>query len=168
MTVEMVGEEVILSREFNAPRELVYKAWTESERLAEWWGPKGFTMYTKKLDLRPGGEFLYSMQMGNGPKMWGKFVYKEVAPPEKIVFVNSFTDEEGTIIRSPMSKTWPLEVHNTLTLTEQNGKTHLTLRGGPLNATEEETKTFMDNLSSLKQGFSGTFDQLDQYLASQK
>jgi uncharacterized protein YndB with AHSA1/START domain len=157
--------EFIITRIFDAPRELVFKAWTESEHLKHWWGPKGFTFGVSKLDFRPGGIFHYSMRSPDGHEMWGKFVYREIVVPEKIVFINSFSDEEGNTVRAPFSPTWPLEVLNTLTLSENEGKTTLTLRGGPINATEEERKTYEAGFESMKQGFGGTFDQLADYLA---
>jgi uncharacterized protein YndB with AHSA1/START domain len=163
---EMADREFVITRIFDAPRELVFKALTEPARLAHWWGPKGFEMRTCKVDLRPGGLFHYSMAAPNGFEMWGKFVYREIVKPERIVFVNSFSDEAGGITRHPMSPAWPQEVLNVLTLTEQNGKTTVTLRGGPINATEEERKIFAEGFASMQQGFSGTFDQLDAYLAT--
>ncbi|HKB91553.1 MAG TPA: SRPBCC domain-containing protein, partial [Opitutaceae bacterium] len=69
------------------------------------------------------------------------------------------------ITRHPMSPTWPLEVLNTLTLTEQDGKTTLVLRGRPINATEGECKTFEGAFEGMQKGFAGTFDQLETYLA---
>jgi uncharacterized protein YndB with AHSA1/START domain len=155
----------VITRVFDAPRELVFQAFTESERLAQWWGPKGFAMLVSRLDLRPGGVFHYQMRSPDGRAMWGKFVYREIVAPERIVFVNSFADQEGNPVRHPLSPTWPLEVLSTLTLAEQDGKTTLTLSGFPINATEVERKTFEDGRSSMQQGFSGTWDQLDAYLA---
>jgi len=163
----IAGKELVITRVLNAPRELVYKAWTEAERLAQWWGPKGFTFKVAQLDFREGGSFLYSMN-NNGFEMWGKFVYHEIVPPERIVFVNSFSDKDGNLTRAPFSATWPLEVRNTLTLTEKDGKTALVLRGGPINATTEEQATFEAGRASMEQGFGGTFEQLDEYLKTAK
>ena len=157
--------ELVLTRVFDAPRDLVFKAWTEADRLAKWWGPKGFKVGITKLDLRPGGTFHYSMRSPNGDEMWGRFVYREITPPERIVFVNSFSDEKGGITRHPMSATWPLEVLNTLTFDEHGGKTTITLKGHPVNASEAELKTFHEGTKSMQQGFKGTFDQLADYLA---
>ena len=165
ITAEPGKQEIIIEREFAAPRELVFKAWTESERLKDWWGPKGFAMLSLKLDLRPGGVFHYCMRAPNGSEMWGKFVYREVVEPERIVFVNSFSDEKGNLTRHPLSPSWPREVLNTLTLTEHAGKTTLRLQGHPINATEEERKTFEAGFTSMQQGFGGTFDLLAAYLA---
>src|SRR5438067_189284 len=134
--------EFSISRVFDAPRETVFAAFTEADRLMQWWGPKGFTMQVAKLDLRPGGVFLYGMRAPDGQDMWGKFVYREIAPPERLVFVVSFTDEQGNLKRHPMSATWPLEVLNTMTLAESGGKTTLTISGAPINATDEERATF--------------------------
>lgn len=158
-------QQLVITRAFDAPRELVWKAFTEADRLAQWWGPKGLTMLARALDFRPGGVFHYAMRAPDGHTMWGRFVYREIQPPERIVFVNSFADEEGNIIRAPFSPTWPLEILNTVTFTEAGGTTIVTLRGGPINATEEERDTFWTMRESVQQGFAGTFDQLDAYLA---
>ena len=157
--------EFVITRDFHAPRELVWKAWTEPDRLMQWWGPKGFTMLACKLDLRPGGLFHYGMQAANGFEMWGKFVYREILAPERLVFVVSFSDKQGGTTRHFASATWPLEVLNTLTLTEHTGNTTVALKGGPINATEEERKTFAAGFESMQKGFTGTFDQLAAYLA---
>ncbi|SFV03285.1 SRPBCC family protein [Alicyclobacillus macrosporangiidus] len=156
--------ELVITRTFDAPRELVFEAWTERERLKHWWGPKGFTMQVSKLELRPGGVFHYSIRSPDGHEMWGRFVYLEIVAPEKIVFINSFSDEEGNITRAPFSSTWPLEISNTLTFSEMDGKTKLTLQGGPINATEEERETYEAGLESIRRGFDGTLDQLADYL----
>jgi len=166
MTMDEKNAELVITRTFHAPRELVFKVWTQAEHLSHWWGPKGFELNVARLDLRPGGVFHYSMKSADGFEMWGKFVYEEITAPEKIVFVNSFADPEGNTIRSPFSDIWPLEVRNTLTLTESEGTTTLTLRGGPLRASEEERRAFVEGFESMKQGFGGTFDQLEAYLAN--
>jgi hypothetical protein len=109
------------------------------------------------------------MQFSTGKDMFGRFVYREIVAPERLVFINSFSDANGGITRAPFPQigpTWPLEVLNTLTLSEQAGQTTLTLRGGPINATDEERKTFAGMFDSLRQGFTGTFDQLAAYLAN--
>ena len=72
-------------------------AWTEAEHLARWWGPKGFPISVVKLDLRSGGVFLYSMRFPEGHEMGGKFVYREIAEPGRLVFINSFSDAEGGV-----------------------------------------------------------------------
>ena len=160
-------QDFVITRTFNAPRDRVWNAWSQADSLAQWWGPKGCTIRIVTFDFRPGGVFHYAMQFQPGHDMFGRFVYREIAAPDRIVFVNSFSDLEGGITRAPfpqLKDSWPLEVHNTLTLTEKNGKTMLTLRGRPINASEAETKTFTGMFDSMKEGFGGTFDKLDHYL----
>ena len=162
------GQEFVITRVFDAPRELVWKAWTDRERLMQWFGPKGFALKVATLDFRPGGTFHYSMRSPDGKEMWGKFVYREIVAPERIVLVNSFSDEKGNLTRHPFSPGWPLEMLSTTTFTEQAGKTTLTLRWAPVNATEAERKTFDSSHDGMRQGWTGTFEQLDEYLAKAK
>jgi len=154
-----------ITREFDAPRDLVWKAWTEPERLARWWGAAGSEIRVANLDLRPGGVFHYSMVTPNGSPIWAKFIYREVDPQSRLVFVNSFSDERGGLTRNPWIAEWPLEIHNTLTLTEVDGRTRLTLRGGPINASAAELASFTAAIGGMEKGFAGTFKQLDAYLA---
>ena len=159
----------VITRVFNAPRERVWQAFTEVERLAQWWGPKGFKMFATTLDLRPGGTFHYGMKppagSAMGDVMWGRFVYREIEPPARLVFVNSFSDEQGGITRHPMAPNWPAEMLNVVTFEEADGKTTVTLRGGPIHCTSEESDIYHANHDSMRGGFGGTFDQLDAYLA---
>ncbi|MDB5599130.1 MAG: polyketide cyclase [Xanthobacteraceae bacterium] len=163
-----IEKQFTISRTFNAPRDLVWKAWTEAEHLAQWWGPKGCTIRVIKLDFRPGGIFHYAMAFQPGHEMYGRFVYGDIVAPQQLQWINSFSDPEGGVTRAPfggIAADFPLEVHNTMTLTEEGGKTTLTLRGGPLNATQAERKCFEGMFDSMQQGFAGTFDRLDEYLA---
>ena len=157
--------EFVISRTFEAPRDRVWQAWTERERLMQWFGPKGFTMSTAKLDFRPGGELHYCLRSPDGKEMWGKFVYREIVPPERIVWVNSFSDEKGNLTRHPFSSSWPLEMLTTTTFSEEKGKTTVTVRWIPLNPTRQEQKTFDEAQDGMRQGWTGTFDQLAAYLA---
>jgi uncharacterized protein YndB with AHSA1/START domain len=164
---EFVEKRVfIISRVFNAPRELVWKAFTEPERMKQWWGPKGCSVGHAKMDLRPGGEYHYSMRTPDSKEMWGKFVYREIVKPEKMVFVNSFSDEKGGLTRHPMNPSWPLEMLSTFTFREQDGKTTFSVEWSPLSPTESELKTFEEGTASMNQGWSGTLDQLNEYLES--
>jgi uncharacterized protein YndB with AHSA1/START domain len=142
----------------------VWKAWTEAEHLAQWWGPSIFKNAVISFDFRPGGVFHYSMTKPDGGKMWGRFVYREIVPPQRLVYVNAFADEKGELAPNPWIADWPLETLQTLTLIEENGKTLLTLRGTPLNATPNQRKAFLGMHPSMRQGFGGTFEQLAAYL----
>ncbi len=158
-------EDFVISRVFDAPRELVWKALTDPEHMKNWWGPKGFTVRFSRMEFRPGGTYHYCMKSPDGHDMWGKFVYREIVAPERIVFINSFSDEHGGLTRHPMSPTWPLEMLSTFTLTEQGGKTTFTIRWSPLNASAAERKTFDEGRGGMQQGWGGTLDQLKEYLA---
>lgn len=157
-------KEFVITRTFKAPQKMIWKAFTEAEHLNHWWGPTGFKMDTIHLSLKPGGTFHYSMTSPDGNVMWGKFIYREIEPTHKLIYTNSFSNEKGETTRAPFSENWPLEIMNTLTLEEENGQTKLTLRGTPVNPSEEEIKMFESMTESMNQGFGGTFDQLDAYL----
>jgi uncharacterized protein YndB with AHSA1/START domain len=119
------------------------------------------------MDLRPGGSYLYGLQSPAGQSMWGKFVYREVVPPEKLVLINSFSDEKGGTTRHPGNENWPLQMLSTFTFEDMpGGKTKFTVRWAPHNATETEVQTFHSNRNSMTQGWSGTFEQLEAYLAT--
>ena len=161
---EIQKSEVLeLSRVFNAPRELVYKAFSTSAALAQWWGPKGSTLNVKKFDFAPGGVFHYNIEFG-GRVMWGKFVYLEMSAPDRIVFINSFSDEEGNITPNAFIPGFPAETLNIVTFIEHDGKTTLTFRGGPVNATEAQQGVYNAMKDGMQQGFAGTFDALAEYL----
>ena len=158
--------DFVISRVFDAPRDLVWKAFTDPERMKHWWGPKGFTVISSKMDLRPGGTYHYGMKAPDGSAMWGKFVFREIAAPERMVFINSFSNEAGGTTRHPMAPTWPLEMLSIFTFEEQpGGKTKFTIRWAAHNATSEEQATFDAGHDSMRGGWGGTMDQLAVYLA---
>jgi uncharacterized protein YndB with AHSA1/START domain len=164
-SVRSADGEFVITRIFDARRELVWKAWTEPERLQHWWGPKGFKIVSCKVDLRPGGVFHYGLQMPDGREMWGKFIYQEIVKPERLVFIVSFSDEKGGVTRHPFVPNWPLETLSTVLFEEQGATTKIIVKWVPHSATEIERKTFEDGSQSMQQGWTGTFDQLAEYLA---
>ncbi len=163
--------ELVITRVLDAPRALVYQAWTEAEHLARWWGPRGIGLTVIRLDFRPGGEFLYAMH-GLAPEVaYGKFAYTEIVPEERIVWNNSFATADGQIARNPFGGTWstyPIEVRHALTFEADGDKTRITLRAHPINATAEEIRTFAAVLGSVEAGTKGTLDQLEAYLDIQE
>ena len=161
------SKDFVISRVFDAPRDLVWKAFSEPERMKQWWGPKGFTVIVSKMDFRPGGTYHYGMKSPTGEPMWGKFRYREIVPPQRMVLVSSFSDEAGGITRHPMAPTWPLEMLSTFTFEDvPGGKTKFTLHWSAYNATDEEQKTFDAGHDSMRGGWGGTMDQLAAYLAT--
>jgi uncharacterized protein YndB with AHSA1/START domain len=163
-------KEFVISRNYDAPRDTVWKAWTEADRLTQWWSPKGFTTRLAKFDLKPGGMCHYAMTgEGGGPEMWGKAVYREVVPQSKIVSVISFSDENAGYTRHPMSPTWPREMLTTFEfVSEGANKTNVVIHWIPINAGDDEIKTFDEGREGMKMGWTGTLDQLGDYLAGAK
>jgi uncharacterized protein YndB with AHSA1/START domain len=143
----------------------MFKAWTDPDHMQRWWGPKNFEVTYSRMEFRPGGSYHYCMRSPDGSDMWGKFVYREIVKPERIVLVDSFSDEKGGLVRHPMNPSWPLEMLSTFAFTEHGGKTTVTVRWSPLNSTEEERKTFEGGFDSMQNGWNGTLEQLAAYLA---
>lgn len=156
----------VIDRELNAPLSLVYEVWTDAKHLAAWWGPKGYRIDVKKLEFAPGGIFHYQMLGENGHSMWGRFLFREIVPREKIVFINSFSDPEGNITRAPFGVQFPLEVLITVRFEELGNKTRVMICSGPIHADEEELTVFNGFFESMKTGYGGTLDQLGVYLES--
>lgn len=159
------GPPFRIARTFSAPRQRVFDAWTQRDALLNWFGPKQFPLADAALELRPGGTFHYSMQLPDGKKMWGKWVFLEVQSPWRIAFVSSFADESGSVIRAPFSPSFPLRTVSSVSfMTVGDGKTTVTLTGYPLDATPEERATFAAMFDSMRGGWSGTLEQLAGYL----
>ena len=161
------GEDhFVISRIFNAPRELVWKAWTEPERIGAWLGPKGAPpARVIRFELKPGGIFLSAMKTPDGSELCAKLTYREVTPISRLVWVHAFADVNGDLARHPMSPTWPMELLTTVTFADLGDKTEVTLDWVPLNANGVELKTFKDGKPSMQGGWKGSFDQLAEYLA---
>lgn len=155
-----------LTRSFAAPRDRVWKSWSEASELQRWWGPKGCEIEVGRFEFRPGGFFHYALRFPHSDPMWGRFLYREIAAPGRLVWLSSFSNSGCGITRAPFGGAIPLEIHNEATFIEEDGKTMLTLRSHPHGATREEEGVFRDMFSSIQQGFGGTFDRLDAHLAA--
>lgn len=163
------SKEFVISRVFDAPRELVWECFTKPERMKEWWGPKGVKISKSEMDLRVGGTYHYGMQQQDDTVMWGRMVYREIVPPERLVFINSFSDEAGGLGRHPLAPQWPIEIMSIFTFEEMpDGKTKFTVRWAPHNPTEEERQTFDTGHDSMTMGWSGTLDKLETYVVKAK
>ena len=153
--------EMVITHIFDAPRELVFKAWTEPEHLVQWWGPKGFTTPHCKIELRPGGVFHYCMRSPEGRDYWGRGVYREIVAPEKLVYTDTFSDPEGNPVEPAyydgMDPEWPSESLVTVTYSEQGGKTKVTLHHGVSESLAKRT--------GAKQGWTEMLERLADYLA---
>ncbi len=112
-------KELEITRVFDAPRELVYRAWTEPEHMTQWWGPGVFTNHSCELDVRPGGAWQIVMRSPDGTDFRCEGIYSEVVKPERLVFTNDAVDHTGKRL---------LQGFTTVTFAEQGGKTKLTLQ----------------------------------------
>lgn len=147
------GQTVVIEREFDAPRELVFRAWTDQEQVKQWWGPHHFTNPRCEVDARPGGAIHIDMQGPDGVvnPMTGEFL--EVEEPSRLVFISrAFEDEDGN---------WALEVRSTVTFVERGGKTHLTLHAEVITA----EPLALEALSGMEEGWKQSFEKLDTFLA---
>ena len=147
--------ELVITRVFDAPRQLVWKAWTDPEQVRRWWGPKDFTAPVCKIDLRVGGVYLFCMRSPEGQDYWNTGVYREIVPPSRLVCTDSFADEKGNVVPAShygMLGDWPLELQVTVIIEAQEGKTKMTLRqiGIPSGTMSEMTEA----------GWNESFDKL--------
>ena len=154
-----------ISRIVDAPQDLIWKAWTQKEHLVKWFGPQGVTLTYSDMDFRPGGYLHSCMKTPDGAEMWGKLIYQEIHPIDRLVYITTFSDKSGGLTRHPLSPSWPLEMLTTITLAAENGKTKVTVGWKPINASAEEIATFNMAYDGMTQGWTGTFDQLTAYLA---
>lgn len=156
-----------ISRVVQAPRELVWRVWTQQEHLAQWFGPKGCTLDVHACELRTGGVMHYGMRWAGQPTMHGKWVFRAIQAPERLEFVGSFADAQGNTIPCPFPG-WPREMLTVVTFEPHAGiskGTVITLRTSAHAASAAEQKTFDDHHGSLQQGWGGTFEQLETFLA---
>jgi uncharacterized protein YndB with AHSA1/START domain len=150
-----------LERVFNAPRELVFKAFSQAEHLKRWWGPTGWTLPVCTVDFRPGGTWHFCMECVDesqtffGYKSWGIAVYKEIVEPERIVYTDSFSDEEGNT-----NTTMP-QTTITMTFVEYEGKTKLISEAE--YATVEDLDTVLK--MGMLEGITQTWDRLAELVA---
>lgn len=150
--------ELIIIRTFDVSREQVWNAWTKPELLKKWWGPKEYSCPDCEIDLRVGGKYLYSMLGKDGKKIWVTGTYKEIIPNQKLVFTDSFADENGNIVPSEDygMKGMPLEMIVTVTLEEVEGKTRMTMTHAGLPAGEYQ--------KGANTGWNSSFDKMVELL----
>jgi len=147
---EPADRVLVITRIFDAPRSLVFKAWTEPEHMVNWFGPRGFTSKVLKNDLRPGGAYRIHMRGPDGDDHWSQGVFREVVPPERLVMVGSWADADGNPTRP--------ETTLTLMFEDVGGKTRLTLHNAVF-----ESVTARDLHEG---GWSTSLDCLAEYLAT--
>ncbi|HEY7467006.1 MAG TPA: SRPBCC family protein [Dehalococcoidia bacterium] len=160
-TVTGGGRVLEINRMFDAPRERVFAAWTEPERFAEWWGPRGFTTPFCEIDLQPGGLMRFCMRSPEGQDIWCGGVFRDVTPPSRLLYTVYFTDVNGEQVAPTeygASADWPVEALVTVQLNDYGGKTNLTLLHHAAGGTDAE-------FEGANEGWNQSFDKLAEYLA---
>ncbi len=155
--------EYVLDREFDAPRALVWRTWTEPELLARWYGPNVETII-HKFDLKPGGLWLNEMKMGEMSDL-SRSEFQEVVPQDKIVWHQSSTDADWNIISNPMMPDWPKVVATTVTFEDKGTKTFVQLKWVPHKATEAEIACFAGAMERFGSGWGAGYQIIDEILA---
>jgi uncharacterized protein YndB with AHSA1/START domain len=145
-------QELVLTRVFDAPRELVFNAWTDPKQVAQWWGPRGFTNPVCDLDVRPGGAIRIHMRAPDGTVYPMTGVYNEVVEPERLVFTSAALDADG----NPM-----FEVLTTVIFAEQGGKTKQIMRARVIKTTAQAAPY----IAGMEQGWTQSLERLAEFLA---
>ncbi|WP_223829952.1 SRPBCC domain-containing protein [Paenibacillus arenilitoris] len=165
MITKVDGNVITLERVFDAPRELVFKVFSDAEHLKKWWGPRGWEVTVSNMDFRPGGFWHYCMKCVDknqgdffGYESWGKSVYQEIDQPNQIVYTDYFSDAEGT-----ESDEMPA-TEVTMSFIEEDGKTKIVNRG--VYVSEEALKSVIE--MGMEQGIAETWDRLGEYLQAQQ
>jgi len=162
-TTKTKEKEVVITRDFNAPREMVWKALTDPDWVKQWWGPKDFTAPVIRIDLRVGGKYLYCMRSPDGKDYWSTGIFREIDAPKRLAYTDSFADEKGNVV-SPtyygFGPEFPRETLATFSLEDQNGKTILTLRGGGPPSEKDRNDAIA--------GWNESFDKMAEVLEKRK
>ena len=164
-----MSQEITIERVFDAPIDMVWKAWTDEELAKKWWGPEGFTAPSIKMDLRVGGMYVFAMRGPEGTEwdrnMYSAGIYKEIIPNEKLVVTDYFSDENGNKIRPDkegMDPNFPDEMTVTILFEKiDENKTKLSIIY-PQPETEEQYQAMLK--SQMKEGWSSSLNKMERAL----
>lgn len=154
--------EYILDREFDAPRELVWKAWSDPKILARWYGP-GIETIIHEFDLKPGGIWRNEMIWGEKSDL-SQMTFQEVIEGEKMTWHHSSTDADWNVIANPMMEGWPRTMLTTVTFEDAGGKTNVRLTMIPVDATEDEMAFFKSAMANMDGGWGSGYKIIDEIL----
>ena len=148
--------EIVINRVFNLPVSVVWLAWTDAEYFKKWWGPRGFTCPSSKMEARVGGKYLNCMRGPDGKEYWSTGVVKELIPERKLVVTDSFSDDKGNIKPASeygMPGDWPKELLITVYLEEADGATKMKLKhlGIPGEMREDCIKGWNESFDKLEE-----------------
>lgn len=162
------NEKFIINRSFAVPVEQLYEMWTNPNHLAKWLPPVGFTMQFIRSDIRQGGNCFFSMTNGMDITFYVKSEYMKLEKPRELVYTQQFCAADGTVSRHPLAPVWPETLLFTVQLTaeeEQHSRATVTCEAYHA-ATLQEIQAFADARTSMTAGWTGSFDKLDEQLAS--
>lgn len=148
------ARSIVTTRTFDAPRELVFAAWSDPDRIAQWWGPNGFTTTTSEFDMRPGGVWRFVMHGPDGTDYQNRIVFEEVVRPERLVYSHCGDGGAGDVE--------PVEFRNTVTFEDLGGRTRLTMRA-VLPSAEERDRVAREH--GAVEGAEQTLARLAEHLA---
>jgi uncharacterized protein YndB with AHSA1/START domain len=159
-------EKFVINRSFDAPVGFLFQMWTDPKHVVKWLPPGDFKMTYLRADIKTGGSAFYLMENPAGMKMYGVSTYQEVTAPRRLVFSQIFCDENERLSRHPMAAEWPAMMLTTVEFTEEeNNKSRVTLTTIVYGeATEAERELFKASRGGMTQGWSGSFDALDEAL----
>lgn len=160
-------EKFVINRSFKAPIDVMYDMWANPKEFGQWLAPKGFSMKVLKGQAKVGDGIFYSM--GNDSmEMYGHIKYLEMVKPHLLSYQQQFADKEGNVSRHPGAPTWPETMQTKVTFNEEeDGQTRVTVEWEPIgNVTAEELQAFIKERGGMTQGWTGSFDKLEDYLAT--
>lgn len=164
------GQDVfVLARSFEAPIDVVFDMWTNESHFQRWMGPTGSTITFIECDIRPGGISFYEMQFA-GNTMYGKIEHKEIIKPKRLVYKQWFSTKDGRLGKHPLAPTWPTYMLTTVIFSEEEpDQTRISLKWEIFGeATKEEREIFHTAKPGMQDGWTGSFDKLEELLVSNK
>ncbi len=156
----------VLERDFDSPRNLVWKAWTDADLVSHWYGP-GVETIIHELEVKPGGQWLLEMRMGGGSH-YQRLDYVAVDPEASFAAIQFMTDENWNPIPNPMMPNWPRQIRLELHLEDAGEKTHMRMTWTPHDATEDELTCFSQAVGNMDKGWQAGMDLLARQLDSLK
>jgi uncharacterized protein YndB with AHSA1/START domain len=159
----MNTEAFKMTRDFDAPKDMVWRAWTEADLVQRWYGP-GVETVIHEFEVKPGGLWLNEMRMGER-SMNQRMEFTEVSPTDRLVFLMSNADENWEVTANPMMPDWPRTLLTTVTLEDRDGGTLLTLNWDPHEATDAEEAAFAAAASDFNKGWGAGMNIIDEILA---
>lgn len=155
-----------VQRTLEAPREWVFRAHVDSDQVLRWFGPEGARVLSSRMDLRVGGSWHYGLALPDGSTTWGRQEFLEIDAPNRLVFLQTFSDPDGGLARHPLNPNWPLRLLSSAVFEEEGlGRTRLSYTWLPWEANPAEQAVFDEARPAMAEGFRGMLDALQAHLA---